>query len=171
MVFEQATEEKERRKAEKQHALKKARAIARGEVVEDDSDEKEEDEDGEGEKGEEEMSNGKLKKDLNVGADNIASLSAKFINAELKPRPRPDPEQEKDAEEEKEVPILVNPDLPTLQSVLEKADVVLEVVDARDPLAFRSEHVEQLVKDAGKKMFLVLNKIGEYFPFSACFCS
>lgn len=117
------------------------------------------------------MSNGKLKKDLNVGADNIASLSAKFINAELKPRPRPDPEQEKDAEEEKEVPILVNPDLPTLQSVLEKADVVLEVVDARDPLAFRSEHVEQLVKDAGKKMFLVLNKIGEYFPFSACFCS
>lgn len=70
-------------------------------------------------------------------------------------------EDEKDAEVEEEVPVLINRDLPTLQSVLEKADVVLEVIDARDPLAFRSEHVEQLVKDAGKKVLLVLNKIGE----------
>jgi nuclear GTP-binding protein len=53
-------------------------------------------------------------------------------------------------------------DLPTLQSVLEKAGVVLEVVDARGPMVFRSEHVEQLAKDAGKKVLLVLNKIGEY---------
>lgn len=68
-------------------------------------------------------------------------------------------------ESEEEVPVLINRDLPTLQSVLEKADVVLEVVDARDPMGFRSEHVEQLSKDAGKKVFLVLNKIGEYSTF------
>jgi nuclear GTP-binding protein len=70
-------------------------------------------------------------------------------------------EEEKGAEVEEEVPVLINRDLPTLQSVLEKADVVLEVIDARDPLAFRSEHVEQSVKDAGKKLLFVLNKIVE----------
>lgn len=62
---------------------------------------------------------------------------------------------------EEEAPVLINRDLPTLQSVLEKADAVLEVVDARDPVSFRSEHVEQLVKDGKKKVLLVLNKIGE----------
>ena len=70
-------------------------------------------------------------------------------------------EQGKDTEAEEEVPVLVNRDLPTLQSVLEKADVVLEVVDARDPVAFRSEYIEQLAKDAKKKVLLILNKIGE----------
>ena len=86
-------------------------------------------------------------------------------------RPRHIPEQENDGTKEEkenreeEVPILINRDLPTLQSVLEKADVVLEVVDARDPMVFRSEHVEQLAKDAGKKVLLVLNKIGEYSLF------
>lgn len=62
---------------------------------------------------------------------------------------------------EEEVPVLINRDLPTLQSVLEKADAVLEVVDARDPVLYRSEHIEQLAKDAAKKVLLVLNKIGK----------
>ena len=99
----------------------------------------------------------------------VASLGAKVVNGK-KLKQRPVSEQEKDTEEgeeerEEEVPLLINRDLPTLQSVLEKADVVLEVVDARDPMVFRSEHVEQLAKDAGKKVLLVLNKIGEYFFF------
>jgi len=157
--------------------LKKARAAARGEVVEEDSEEDGEreggEEGGEEEEEEEEVSNGKLKKDLNVGADSIAGLSAKVVKGELKPRPRPISEQEKDLkeveEDEEEVPVLINRDLPTLQSVLEKADVVLQVVDARDPMVFRSEHVEQLVKDTGKKVLLVLNKIGEYSLFFAVF--
>ena len=95
-----------------------------------------------------------------AGADGVASLGAKLLNRKIKPRPVL--EQEKDTEEgeEEEVPVLINRDLPTLQSVLEKADVVLEVVDARDPMMFRSEHVEQLVKDARKKVLFVLNKIG-----------
>ena len=69
--------------------------------------------------------------------------------------------KEGEEESEDEVPVLINRDLPSLRSVLEKADVVLEVVDARDPMMFRSEHVEQLAKDTGKKVLLVLNKIGE----------
>ena len=120
------------------------------------------------------MSDGNLKlkkKSLNIGADGIANLGAKIIKGILKPRPQLVSEQEKgmkeggedeDEDEDEEIPVLINRDLPTLRSVLEKADVILEVVDARDPMMFRSEHVEQLVKDAGKKMLLVLNKIGEY---------
>ena len=39
--------------------------------------------------------------------------------------------------------------------------VVVEVLDAHDPLAYRSSHVEEVVKGKdGKKMMLVLNKIG-----------
>jgi nuclear GTP-binding protein len=94
----------------------------------------------------------------------VASLGAKLVNSKIKPRPVSEEEKGMTEEEEvlDEVPLLINRDLPTLQSVLEKADVVLKVVDARDPMVFRSEHVEQLAKDAEKKVLLVLNKIGEY---------
>ncbi len=72
-----------------------------------------------------------------------------------------EPVAEDDAEaEEEETPILVNPDLPDLKSVLDAADVVLEVLDARDPLAARSAHVEGLARESGKRVLLVLNKIG-----------
>ena len=48
------------------------------------------------------------------------------------------------------------------RQVLEMADVVLEVLDARDPLGTRCLEVEQSVMAAGsdKKLILVLNKIG-----------
>ena len=46
--------------------------------------------------------------------------------------------------------------------MVETADVVLEVLDARDPLGCRCVAVEQAVMAAGvrKKLILVLNKIG-----------
>ena len=48
------------------------------------------------------------------------------------------------------------------KKVVEAADVVLEVLDARDPLGCRCLQVEQAVLDAGtnKKLILLLNKIG-----------
>lgn len=56
----------------------------------------------------------------------------------------------------------MNHEFPTLKSIVDVADVVIEVVDARDPLAYHSEHVQELIKAReGKKLLLVLNKIGE----------
>lgn len=66
-----------------------------------------------------------------------------------------------EAEVEEEIPILINHDLPHLQAVCEQSDVVIEVLDCKNPLAFRSSHLEELVSAMpGKRIMLVLNKIG-----------
>lgn len=75
-------------------------------------------------------------------------------------------EEDDDAEDEVSgAPLLFDAELPTLQAALEKADVLLEVVDARDPLGFRSPWLEELFvgeDDEGKKgkVVIVLTKIG-----------
>ncbi|EMD40973.1 hypothetical protein CERSUDRAFT_111546 [Gelatoporia subvermispora B] len=56
-----------------------------------------------------------------------------------------------------DVPVLMNPELPNLKAVLDLADVVIEVLDARDPLRCRSKHIEELSES--KKLLLVLNKV------------
>jgi len=51
--------------------------------------------------------------------------------------------------------------------VLEASDVVLEVLDARDPMGCRCPQLEQAVTCSGdKKLLLVLNKIGKKHWFS-----
>lgn len=96
---------------------------------------------------------------LNVGSDGIASLSAKLVNKALKPRPKLVEVEEADEEEEDSVPVLINRDLPNLKSALDSADVIVQVLDARDPMSCRSLHLEMLAKESGKKMLLVVNKI------------
>lgn len=62
---------------------------------------------------------------------------------------------------EDEAPMLLNPDLPSLKAVLEKADVVLHVLDARDPHSFLVPHIEEFVSENKKgKIVYILNKIG-----------
>ncbi|KAJ2453623.1 nuclear GTP-binding protein nug1 [Coemansia sp. RSA 2424] len=47
------------------------------------------------------------------------------------------------------------------QKVVQHADVILEVLDARDPLGTRAPQIERMIMDAGtnKRIILVLNKI------------
>ena len=49
------------------------------------------------------------------------------------------------------------------EQVIEAADIILEVLDTRDPLGCRCPQVEQAVVQSGtnKKVVLVLNKIGK----------
>ena len=58
--------------------------------------------------------------------------------------------------------MLMDPDLPNLRAVLDKADVVVEVLDARDPQTFRSAELEKYMSEAGKKAMFVMNKIGAW---------
>jgi hypothetical protein len=67
--------------------------------------------------------------------------------------------------EEEEVPALVNPDLPHLRSVLSAADVVLHVLDARDPLSHLSTSLEAFCSSNDKKLLYALNKIGTRSQF------
>lgn len=71
-----------------------------------------------------------------------------------------------------DAPPLLNLDLPHLAAVLDKADVVIEVLDARDPLAHRSSALEARVgSKEGQKLLLVLNKIGAcaLIPLIQCY--
>ena len=54
--------------------------------------------------------------------------------------------------------------------VIETSDVILEVLDARDPLGSRCVDVENLVMKAGpnKHLVLLLNKIGNLLLSLSC---
>ncbi|KAE9387743.1 P-loop containing nucleoside triphosphate hydrolase protein [Gymnopus androsaceus JB14] len=93
------------------------------------------------------------------GFDGIASISAKRLTAKATGKPAPAP-QASDSDEEDDAPILINRELQHLQAVLDQADAVVEILDARDPLSFHSSHLEEIIgSKAGKKALLVVNKI------------
>lgn len=56
------------------------------------------------------------------------------------------------------------------KKVVELADVVIEVLDARDPLPCRSREVENSVRSSGpeKRIILLLNKIGGLLFVGVC---
>lgn len=49
--------------------------------------------------------------------------------------------------------------LGQVHKLISESDVLVEVIDARDPLGSRDAEVEQAVRDRGKKLILLLNKI------------
>ncbi|KAI9063457.1 P-loop containing nucleoside triphosphate hydrolase protein [Trametes sanguinea] len=96
--------------------------------------------------------------------DDVAFDGVRALNASARPGPVEEAvdesmdEDEVEADEE-DAPMLVNPDLPNLKAVLDAADVIVEVLDARDPLAARSAHIEEVARESGKRVLLVLNKV------------
>lgn len=103
------------------------------------------------------------KNKLDVGAEAIFNLAAKTPAGALKSFALEEEEVVEEEEDEEEAPILINRDLESFQAVLEEADVILEVVDARDPLETRSKFIEQYANEGKKKLLVVLNKIGMSF--------
>ncbi|OXG86630.1 nuclear GTP-binding protein [Cryptococcus neoformans var. grubii Br795] len=61
--------------------------------------------------------------------------------------------------EDFDIPELIDTALPTLQEALDRADVICEVVDARDVLGGRSGYIEKLVKETEGRIILIINKI------------
>ena len=104
---------------------------------------------------------GAEKLNLQIGSEAVASLSAKTISAsKLRQRDDAMMEEDEDGEEDDEVPTLVNRDLPGLKAVLDEVDVLVEILDARDPLPYRSQQLEEFMAKENKKVLLILNKIG-----------
>lgn len=90
----------------------------------------------------------------------MGSISAKKLNVAaftMRDAKRAAPVVEE--EEEEDAPMLMDPELATLRAVLDKADAVIEVLDARDPQTFRSAALEKHIMEGNKKLMLVLNKI------------
>ena len=54
-----------------------------------------------------------------------------------------------------------------LKQVIEESDVIIEVLDARDPEGCRSEEIEQEALKQNKKVILILNKIDLVPPQNA----
>ena len=68
-----------------------------------------------------------------------------------------------------DVPLLIDTTVPNLKAAIDTADVVVHVLDAREPLSFRSAFVERESK--GTKQVFVLNKIGVSPPCLSPFCT
>lgn len=77
----------------------------------------------------------------------------------LRPAPIPKNKENSNAVKERIPAIPVFPGPPTLREVVQKADVVLHVVDARDPAAGISDVLAEAAHD---KLTVLLNKIGVF---------
>lgn len=98
---------------------------------------------------------------LQVGNDAIGGIGAKMLTnvQALKPVRVTHVEDEP----QHDVHVLIHRDLPTLRAVLDESDMVIEILDARDPLPFRSLHIEELIASKpGRRTLLLLNKIGKF---------
>ncbi|KAG8956452.1 hypothetical protein FRC00_004925, partial [Tulasnella sp. 408] len=62
------------------------------------------------------------------------------------------------SDEEEEAPTLLDPDIPDLDATINKADLVIQVLDSRDPLSYRVPSFEKTLAERGKKLIFVLNK-------------
>lgn len=167
-------EEKKRRKAEDAQRLRDGVKVKKAEQVEDGAVENEDDD--------EELRDHEMDEDFEVedgdDADPMAALlaSAQARAAEYGDEPAGDMEEDGDNEENSngiQISSSINtnyrnPDSSRktfdkiFKTVLEQADVILYVLDARDPTGTRSREVERQVMSAAfgtKRLILILNKI------------
>ncbi|KAG9015772.1 hypothetical protein FRB93_012337 [Tulasnella sp. JGI-2019a] len=99
----------------------------------------------------------KLESQRKLKAGEVETMSGISVIIPSKSAPPAPPTH--DGAEEEEAPPPVDHTLPDLEAVLERADVVVQLLDVRDPLSFRIPQFEKLVQERGKKLILLLNKI------------
>lgn len=156
LISVQAAEEKLRQKEER----KALRAKVKGGNTEEDSDE---------EGAEEVVEKAEVQLEpltgLQIGNDSVGGIGAKrLLNARALARPTAVRIEDAAEDDEEDVPVLINRDLPNLRAVIDDSDVIIQVLDARDPLSFRSSHLEELaVTKPSRRTLFVLNKIGRVF--------
>ena len=46
-----------------------------------------------------------------------------------------------------------------VKKIVEQSDLIIEVLDARDPQGSRSQEMEKEILESGKKLVLVINKV------------
>ncbi|VDC06260.1 unnamed protein product [Peniophora sp. CBMAI 1063] len=143
-----AEEAKERKKEEKKALRAQAKAVALSGPEADSDGEQEE-----SAEAAEQVTVGDAENAF-LGISTVPSTSAR-TSAKGKAKAAPAVE----VEEAADIPLLLNPDWPHLGAVLNDADIFIQVLDAREPLAFRSAQIERLAHERGKKMLFVLNKI------------
>ena len=75
-----------------------------------------------------------------------------------------EPPRRADQATKEDIPMLLDPSIPHLDAVLNHVDVLIQILDVRDPLPCRSIWLEQnfLARSQDKKLAYVLNKIGEF---------
>jgi nuclear GTP-binding protein len=88
----------------------------------------------------------RAQEDVEAGMVGVSALAVPATNAPTA------------AMEVDEVPLLIDTTVPNLKTALDTADVIVHVLDAREPLSFRSAFAERESKS--KKQVFVLNKVG-----------
>ncbi|KAK1222106.1 hypothetical protein PQX77_015030 [Marasmius sp. AFHP31] len=154
-----AAEEKQRKKEEQKALRTGTGKHIDGDHEEDEDDAESDSEDQEGESADEDNEDVDLD-DKDGDTQGVGSVSAKRIASNrISTRLVVMEVDDDDEEDEEDTPLLINRDLPNLKAVLEKADVVIQVLDARDPLSFRSAQLEELLASTPKRILFVLTKI------------
>ena len=95
------------------------------------------------------------------GLIGISSIGTSASSAAVPSKKGKDKSMEVD--EDEDVPILINSEYKDMHSVLDKAEVILHVLDAREPLASCSKHLQEYASEKGEgRVAFVLNKIGVF---------
>lgn len=74
-----------------------------------------------------------------------------------------DEDSDEDADDANGVSSSLKLHAKSLKEVISKSDIIVQVLDARDPEGTRSRKIErEVIQVHGKKLVLVMNKIGEW---------